>query len=179
MEAMGAMGVDASSGWIITTAYALHMLATVVWIGGIAFQAVLLLPVALPLSSSQTMFELNQKLWRRFQPLAWLSLAVLTGTGLMQMAANPNYVGFFNVENRWSVAILLKHIAIAGMVALLAYQSWFLQPGRSRQELRRALTSEGAAENNGEILRQDRRLSRIHLVLSIIILILTAIARTA
>ncbi len=173
------MAVDASQGWVLTTAYALHMLATVVWIGGIAFQAVLLLPAALPLSSSQTMFELNQKLWRRFQPLAWLSLAVLTGTGLMQMAANPNYDGFLTVENRWSVAILLKHIAIAGMVALLAYQSWSLHPRRSRQALRLALTSEGAGADSGEILRQDRRISRIHLLLSVIILILTAIARTA
>ena len=173
------MGVDASPGWILTTAYTLHMLATVVWIGGIAFQAILLLPAALPLSGSQTMFELYQKLWRRFLPLAWLSLAVLTGTGLMQMAANRNYAGFLSIENRWSIAILLKHIAITGMVALLAYQNWFLQPGRSRQELRHALTSRDAAEDNAGVLHQDRRLSRIHLLLSVIILILTAIARTA
>ena len=173
------MGVDASPGWILTTAYALHMLATVVWIGGIAFQTVLLLPAALPFSSAQTMFELYQKLWRRFQPLAWLSLAVLTGTGLMQMAANRNYAGFLSIENRWSIAILLKHIAIAFMVALMAFQTWVLYPRWARLELILARSSGQTDAGEASLLQRENWLIRIQLALSALVLILTAIARTA
>lgn len=166
-------------GWVLPAAYSLHLLATVVWIGGITFQAVLLLPLAYSISNTQSIRELNGKLRRRFQPLAWLSLAILTGTGLMQITVNPNYAGFLNFTNRWSVAILLKHIAIAGMVTLLACQTWALYPRLSREQLRSSLAPGGSTGIEVGLPQQDRRLVRIHLLLSVIILCLTAIARTA
>lgn len=166
-------------GWILILAYSLHMLATVIWIGGISFQAILLIPLTVSGSKPHSISPFNERLFRRFQPLAWLSLAILTVTGLMQMTSNPSYAGFLNFTSRWSVAILLKHIAIIGMVALLAYQSWVIYPHWSREKLRSTHNADGLNASEANIIQQDNRLVRIHLLLSILILFLTAIARTS
>ena len=166
--------------WLLTAAYSLHMLATVTWVGGITFQAALLLPLALqPEAPPQELRKLLRSIRRRFQPLAWLSLAVLIGTGLTQMAANTHYEGLLVIENRWSVAILLKHLGIAVMVATMAYQSWVLYPQWARLELIHARSSSEEDRVGVEAFRREKRLVRVQLVLSALVLILTAIARTA
>jgi uncharacterized membrane protein len=166
--------------WLLTAAYSLHMLATVIWIGGIAFQAALLLPLALqPETQPRERRKLLKSLRTRFQPLAWLCLAVLVGSGLTQMAANPNYDGLLVIDNRWSIAILLKHIAIAFMVALMAFQTWVLYPRWARLELILARSSGQADAGEASLLQRENWLIRIQLALSALVLILTAIARTA
>jgi uncharacterized membrane protein len=142
------------------------MVATVIWIGGLFFQSVVLHPA---LRHARDPGELLESLRRRFQPLAWLSLAVLIGTGLLQMSANANYSGLLSIANPWSQAIFAKHLAIALMIMIGAYQTWVLHP----QLTRLALLGSGA--------EQRRRLSRIgqaNLVLGILILGLTGLART-
>jgi uncharacterized membrane protein len=163
--------------WVLTAAYSAHMLATVVWIGGIIFQAALLFPLALKPHSVPGLRNLLSSVRSRFQPLAWLSLAVLIGSGLTQMTANPSYSGLLAIENRWSIAILLKHLGFAGMVGVMAYQTWVLHPRLSRLELILA-RSEDAAFDPG-LLQRENKLARVQLLLSIFVLILTAIARTS
>lgn len=161
--------------WALTAAYWLHMAATVVWIGGIFFQAAVLAPAlrqSLPADSSA---RLLQQLRRRFGPLAWLSLAILTATGLTQMSGNPNYQGLLAISNRWSAAILVKHIAIGAMVAAAAYQTWILQPQLERALLR---PDEDRATAGSE-QRSYQRLTAVNLLLGVLVLALTAIARTA
>jgi hypothetical protein len=115
----------------------------------------------------------------RFQPLAWLCLAVLVGSGLTQMTANPRYGGLLVIDNRWSIAILLKHIAIAFMVALMAFQTWVLYPRWARLELILARSSGQTDAGEASLLQRENWLIRIQLALSALVLILTAIARTA
>ena len=45
------------------------------------------------------------------------SLIVLIVTGMVQLTASSNYVGFLNFSNTWAKAIFLKHIAVGGMIA--------------------------------------------------------------
>jgi hypothetical protein len=65
------------------------------------------------------------------------------------MATNPNYEGLLAINNTWAGTILFKHVTISFMILLAAYQSSILYPKLTRR-----------------------------LLLSIIILLLTAIART-
>ncbi|MEJ2012152.1 MAG: CopD family protein [Anaerolineales bacterium] len=163
--------------WVLTASYSAHMLATVLWIGGIVFQAALLFPVALKPQFVPEFRKPLAMLRSRFQPLAWLSLAVLIGSGLTQMTANANYSGLLAIENRWSVAILLKHMGFAGMVGVMAYQTWVLYPRWSRLEL--ILAHSDQATFDPGLLRRESVLMRVQLLLSILVLILTAIARTS
>lgn len=155
--------------YVLAGAYWLHMAATVVWIGGLFYQSAVLTPAILRIEDSGDILE---RLRKRFQPLAWLSLAVLVGTGLVQMSANDNYQGLLSLGNLWSQAILLKHAAVGGMVVVGIYQTWVVQPRLASV----ALIKDPARRPN--TLVSLRRLTRVNLVLGLVVLGFTALART-
>lgn len=157
---------------LLVLAYWLHMAATVVWIGGLTFQSLILAP-SLGLGS-----DLLERVRRRFEPLAWLSLAVLVGTGLLQMSSNPNYVGLLSITNRWSAAILIKHLLIGGMLLVAGYQTWGLQPRLARLQLTASRVA-GSAEPLENLLKEWRRLLHLQTAASMLVLALTAVARSA
>ncbi len=159
----------------LTAAYWLHMAATVVWIGGLFFQAAVLHPSLDGSSTNDQALRLLRRVRTRFQPLSWLSLAVLIGTGLTQMSANPNYQGLLGLGNRWAAAIFAKHVAIALMVIAAALQTWVLHPRLERSLMTRS--REGDFDHDAAEL--DARLTSINLILALVVLGLTAIARTA
>jgi uncharacterized membrane protein len=142
------------------------MVATVIWIGGLFYQSTILYPA---LQHEPNPRELIERLRHRFQPLAWLSLAVLVGTGLLQMSANPSYEGLLSMANPWSRAIFAKHLVIALMIAIGVYQTWVLQPKLARLALK------GSA---GGQRRQLSRLGLVNLVFGLLVLALTGLART-
>lgn len=163
--------------WILSAAYWLHMLATVVWIGGLATLILFVLPVARHNLDAQSYANLLDKAQRRLDPLSWLSLVVLVGTGLLQMSASPNYQGFITINNRWSAAILLKHIVFLGMVGVSAYLTWGIMPTMRRLAF---LKAKGQAIPQAERLqRKEVRLLKLNLVLGVIVLGLTAVARAS
>jgi uncharacterized membrane protein len=163
--------------WVLTTAYTIHMLATVVWVGGLVFQAVFLLPVTQSRLESPQQLRLMAALRRRFTPLAWLSLALLTASGLTQMAAHPSYEGILAIANRWSAAIFAKHLLILLMAGTTTYQSLWLHPAYERLLLIQS-KAEGEIDTDG-LDRSARRLLWLNLGLSTLVLILTAVARTS
>jgi uncharacterized membrane protein len=166
--------MSSPSPWALSLLYWLHMLATVIWVGGLASLSILILPAAGRTLEVSAYSRLLEAIQRRLDPLSWLCLAVLVGTGLFQMSANPNYQGFLVFNNRWAVAILIKHLVFGGMILTSAYLSWGLLPRLRRAALRRA-----AEEETTGLRVQEIRLLQINLVLSILILALTALARAS
>jgi uncharacterized membrane protein len=163
--------------WALSIIYWLHMLATITWIGGLAALALLVLPAARTVLEAPLYARLLEAVQRRLDPLGWLSLAVLVGTGMFQMSANPNYQGFLAVANRWAAAILVKHLVFLGMIIASAYMTWGLLPALRREALR-ASHGLGAA-GIGRLQRRQRMLLTLNLVLGLIVLLLTALARAA
>jgi uncharacterized membrane protein len=168
---------DLMPGWVLTSSYALHLLATVLWIGGLVFQALFLLPFVTRTQIDGTATVNLSLLQKRFQPLAWLSLTVLFATGLTQMAAHPQYEGLLAVHNRWSIAIIAKHLSILPMLGITAFQSLFLHPRLQRELIR--TKSHGSETQTMQTLKEERRLVVLNAILSVAVLILTAIARTS
>jgi uncharacterized membrane protein len=176
----------------LSLTYWLHMLATVVWLGGLAALSILVLPSAQSSLESDAYSRLLEAIQRRLDPLGWLCLAILVGTGLFQMSANPNYQGFLAINNRWAVAILTKHLVFFAMTGLSAYLTWGVLPALRRAALRQARQTQArqmADDNqmhanaaNAELQRLKSRealLLRLNLFLGVIILALTAIARAS
>lgn len=163
--------------WALALAYWLHMLATVIWIGGLAALAILVLPAARQALPGPQFAGLLAGIQRRLEPLGWLSLAVLVATGLLQMSASPNYRGFMEINNRWAAAILLKHIVFAGMIGVSVYLTWGVLPGLRRAILRQTHGQE--APEAARYQRQEARLLWINLALAVLILALTALARAS
>ncbi len=162
--------------WTLAIFFWLHMLATVVWVGSIVSISLLFLPAIQKILKPTDQLALIDTMQKRLEPIAWFSLGLLIVTGLFQMSANSHYDGFLNTSGQWSIAILIKHVLVAIMIVASAVQSWEVIP-----EIRRALMKKDKADQNELIALQKRetRLLRINLVLSVLILGATAIARAA
>ncbi len=165
--------------WGLAVAYWLHMLATVVWLGGLAMLAILVIPAARRSLTTLDYSHLMDKLNTRVQQVGWFSLAVLIGTGMFQMSAHPSYEGFLAIGNAWSLAILSKHLVIGGMVALSAYNTWGLTPVLRRLAMLRAAGKAVEETVQQQLLHKEQLLLRINIVLSALVLLLTAIARAS
>ncbi len=161
---------------LLALAYWLHMVATVIWVGGLALMALVVWPAArAALGPGPQLAQLAAAWQRRFAPLAWGSLAVLVATGLAQMAASPNYDGLMRLTSGWAVAILAKHLAVGAMVALGVYQQWWVLPALARLAL---LEARGRPAPELAALRhRQTSLNRLSLGLGLAVLALTAVAR--
>jgi uncharacterized membrane protein len=152
------------------------MLATIFWVGGLALMALVVWPGARAvMGPGPELGALIRRIQQRFNPLAWLSLAVLIVTGLTQMQANKNYDGLLRITNPWTVAILAKHLAVGAMILIGLYMQLAVQPELARLTL---LEAHGRPTPNAEKLRQrELNLTRLNLACGVVVLGLTAIAR--
>jgi uncharacterized membrane protein len=163
--------------WALSLIYWLHMLATVIWIGSLACLALLVLPAARKLPQDEHYAGFLSDLQRRLDPLGWVCLLVLVATGMFQMSANPNYSGFLAIDNRWAVAIFVKHVVFFGMTGVSAYLTWGLLPRLQRVAMRQLHSMD--APDASHLRRQETLLIRLNLVLAALVLALTAIARAS
>ncbi len=164
--------------WVLAVCYFLHLIATVVWIGGLMLMVLVVWPAARSALSAQdnsgTLLRFFEGLRKRFTPFANLSLIILLVTGLIQMTLDPHYDGFLQITSDWSRAILFKHIAVIGMIGTAAAMQWGVAPALERATL---LTQRGKdAPNLPTLQRRERTLTTINLLLGVIVLLFTAIA---
>ena len=100
----------------------LHYLATVMWIGGMAFNLLVLRP-------SMAVIEQNQRpvlgasVLKRFIIFAWLSIAVLVLTGI---SINYNRIASDNIPATYGIVLLGKHFVTSIMILVVAWVSFVL-----------------------------------------------------
>jgi len=159
--------------WLLVASYWVHLLATVVWLGGIALMAFIAWPALRQgaLSSNQW-FQLQ----KRFLPWVNAALVLLLITGFIQMTNDENYNGFLAVDGMWAWAMLLKHVAYVGMVALTAYLQFALYPAMSRLALLGESRPEMAAAERDRLAQREMRFLRLNVVCAMTVLFFTAIA---
>ncbi len=165
-----------TSNLIISASFFLHLLATVAWIGGLVTLALVVQPVLDRAADDvQMRARLLEAMLKRFQPIANLSLAVLILTGMVQTFTNRFYKGFLQFDNTWAQAILFKHIAVLGMIIVAVFITFSVQPALKRNAL---LIANGLADEQqvAHLQQQQVRLTRINLILSVLVLLFTAIA---
>ncbi|UYN92917.1 MAG: hypothetical protein KIT70_05340 [Anaerolineales bacterium] len=165
-------------GWALLISFWVHMLATVAWLGGLAALALFVFPSMRRTLAVKEFATWANALNRRLDPVGWFSLGILTFTGLLQMDGNPNYQGMLNISNAWSVAICLKHIVFLGMIAVSAVLTWSVAPALSRAALQQARGKAGGATVE-QTLRRFQMLIAVNLLLGLLVLAFTAMARVA
>ncbi len=159
---------------ILAISYFFHLIATVVWIGGLVTMTVMVWPeTRRTLADNPAMLELLTRLRKRFVPLSNFSLVVLVITGFIQMSGDPNYDGVLQFDNEWSRVILLKHIAIIGMVTC----GLILQLGVTPALERVGFLLERGKGDRAEwerLRRREVRLTWINVGLGVLVLAFTA-----
>jgi uncharacterized membrane protein len=159
---------------ILAISYFFHLVATVIWLGGLAILTIMVNPAALrTLEGSPQMVVLLSRLRKRFAPLANFSLAVLVATGLVQMSLDDNYLGVLDFSNSWSVAMLLKHVAVGGMVVCSVAIQYLVVPSIERTSL---LVQRGKADPAEwqRLYRRETRLTWVNNALGVLVLVFTA-----
>jgi uncharacterized membrane protein len=159
--------------WALSLSYWLHLLATVVWLGGLSLMTLVAWPaVRGQILTADQWITLRQ----RFAPWANISLAVLWLTGFLQMTADSNYEGFLVVRTLWAQAILIKHLAVIAMMGFGLYIQWRVHPNLERINLLAEKKPELAKAERESLIQQEARLLRLNLVCAAAVLFFTAIA---
>lgn len=158
----------------LAISYFLHLVATVTWIGGLILLVVLVNPAARRvLEESPALYRFLREWRRRFAPITNLSLAVLVITGLFQMAGDEHYDGLMQFDNDWSRAILFKHIAVIGMVAVGLVLQYGVSPALERASML-AERGKGDPAEYARLHRRETRLTWLNVGLGILVLAFTA-----
>jgi uncharacterized membrane protein len=140
----------------IGIALKLHLLAVVVWVGGMFFAWMCLRPVAASQLEPPARLRLWVGVFERFFPWVWAAIPVILGTGLWLIKARYGAVG---------EAPLFVHIMYGlGVVMMLIFMHVFFAPYR---RLRLAVTIENWPEG-GRNLGMIRKLVGINTLLGVI-----------
>lgn len=159
--------------WLLALSYWIHLLATVVWLGGLALMGL----VAWPALQKKTLSANHWlDLQQRLTPWINGSLVILLITGFVQMTYDPNYEGFLDVSSLWAQAILVKHMAVGVMIVIGGYVQWHVHPAMERTALLVEKRPQLAEEERAALLRQEVRLLRLNLLCAAAVLLFTAIA---
>jgi uncharacterized membrane protein len=162
--------------WALVLVYWLHMTAAVVWLGSVAGLTLLVSPVVVKRLKATDQIELLEGVQSRLDSISWFCLFLIVATGLFQMSVNRNYHGLVQIENLWEAAILTK-IALLIVVAIISgAMSWGITPAIQRARSRARRT--GEMTNMESLRRREMRLLAAQLILTGLILLATALART-
>jgi uncharacterized membrane protein len=159
---------------LLASSYFFHLIATIIWLGGLALLVLLVWPEARRvLSENPSLYAFLNRLRKRFYPLTNFSLVVLVITGVIQMPADPNYEGLLDFSNDWSRLILLKHIAVIGMVVCGLAIQFVIVPALERTSLLLERGKGDPAEYE-RLRRREVRLTWVNVVLALLVLACTA-----
>ena len=158
----------------LALSYFAHLVATVIWIGGLVTLTVFVWPeTKRVLSDNPALYNFLTRLRKRFIPLTNFSLVVLVFTGFVQMSGNKYYDGVLKLNNDWSRLLLFKHIAIAGMVMCGLVLQYNVTPALERASMLRERGKGDAAEWE-KLRRREVRLTWLNMALGLAVLGFTA-----
>ena len=144
--------------WILSLSSFLHILATVVWIGGIYMILLVILPGAKAGLEPAMVGKLMKEITKKFTAMANISILVLIATGIL--------IAYYSEEN-WNAVMILKHFLVALMIGIHFWRMLILNP------------KIGRLSSQDEIVRLQRFslfLVKTNLILGIIVLLLTGIS---
>jgi len=101
----------------------LHYLATVIWIGGMAFNILVLRPSMIVLDQNQRPI-LGTKVLKRFIIFAWLSITVMILTGIPMAFSRVAFEDIFSTT--YGIVLLSKHFVTLIMILIITWVSFVL-----------------------------------------------------
>ena len=146
----------------MSVSIALHLLAAVIWVGGMFFAYMALRPAAAQILEPPQRLQLWVKVFQLFFLWVWLSIIAILATGYWMLFSI--FGGFGNA----GMHIHLMHGA--GIVMVLIYLHVFFAPYR---RLRHAVIVQDYAEG-GKRLAQIRKLIALNLSIGLIVVVIAS-----
>lgn len=147
----------------------LHLLATVVWIGGMSTNLLILFPSLKEGLEPPAVGRLMGIVMKRFRSLVYASMCILAVSGVVMNLLNTNYLGLLQFGNLWSVLTLIKHIFTLVLVVLAVYAFEGLGPKVAKA------AAKGPFPELGRLQKKQMTLAVTGFTLGLAILLLTGI----
>ena len=145
----------------------LHILAAVIWIGGMLFLSLVAVPVLRQVDSPLLRADLFRKMAWRFRRLVWICLAVLILTGTVNVA----FYGDTTQGSPYLKVLGIKLGLVAVLVAMGVAHDFIIGPRAARAQSRDGLLPTGA---DLLMVQLAPWVGRLNLLLGVIILVLAA-----
>ena len=144
---------------------AMHLFSVILWLGGLLYQAVIVLPTLVAGPREQSQIPLNQL--KTFLPFTWMALVTVLVTGAGLMLFNPRFV-FLSYDSWWSMALGIKQILFV-VIAMLSLGS-----SRIVTHLIERKVTDVAPEEKAGLTARLQRLNRANIALGIGAVLLAA-----
>jgi uncharacterized membrane protein len=149
---------------LVALSSALHVLATVVFVGYYVFLSLIYLPEFERSMQQGALRELLERISARLRPYFGGSLLIFVATGTYLMLINEHYLGLGNFfSNPWSALIVLKHAVVLVFLAVAVISE-------------RAFLGQ-ISERNPDALMKFRWALNTNTLLGVLIIVLTSFAQ--
>lgn len=149
----------------------LHIMATVVWIGGMFTNMVILRPVLAKTLAPADAGRFMGALMKRFRVVVYASIVLLGVTGIPLKIINENYVSIINFENSWEIVSFVKHVCYGILVLLAVYMFEVLTPRMGR------LAAKGPSPEMKALQKQQMLAGSLAFLSAMVILVLSSLMR--
>jgi uncharacterized membrane protein len=146
-----------------------HILSAIVWIGGMLFLPLVIVPVTrgLPPAERAALFG---AVGRRFRAVGWTCIGLLLVTGTINVSYRIAWASLFSSAlwtSTFGQTLAAKLSVVAILLALSVYHDFFVGPRSVR------LTQHPAASADAQrVRRQAARIGRIEAILALIVVAL-------
>ncbi|MFZ5449982.1 MAG: DUF4149 domain-containing protein [Thermodesulfobacteriota bacterium] len=160
---------------ILSLSHFFHLLATVVWIGGIFMVLLVIMPAAkTSLESPQLTGKLMKEITKRLTPMVNISILVLIITGPILGHLGKNMTNPLEFYNHWTPMMGVKHLLVLSMVVIHFYRGWFLAPKIGRLSAQ-AVESPSLSAQVAGLQKFSLNLVKANFVLGFTVLLVTGV----
>jgi len=149
----------------------LHIMATVVWIGGMFTNFFILRPSLAKALSPADAGKLMGVVMKKTRIVVYVSIVVLGITGIPLKIINPNYISIINFENSWEIVSFVKHLCYGILVLLAVYSFEILSPKV------RKVSAMGPSPALAQLQKKQANMGKLAFLTAIVILILSSLMR--
>lgn len=165
--------------FILSLSHFLHLMATVIWIGGIVMILLVILPGAKESLESALMTKrLMKEITKRFTPMANISILIVILTGLVIAYYEKKFTGLLKFDNLWNSVMFLKHFLVVVMVIIHFYRGLMLNPiiGRLSSKINESKVTSPISSRVQRLQKFSLDLVKSNFVLGLIVLLLAGIS---
>ena len=110
----------------------LHVLATVVWIGGMLVNVMVIRPTTVKVLEPSVAGKFTQAMMKRFRIFVYASIAILGITGIPMKIVSEHYVSIINFDSFWGILSFIKHLLYGVLVVLAVLNFEVISPRMAR-----------------------------------------------